>query len=564
MNFTKQFKVGRPLPAEDRQFNHCRNTLCSNFAVPALIPDDFGGYRNNESYTLSGSEREKVLKCTFCHDRYAIKSNKAAIEEYRRYAAYLNPLPKISCPQTECAESNSKIQRFGTSSSGSTRYRCKNCGKTFSKSSNPTWKQKAPEKNSLILRLLINKMPMRRMLETASISPQTLYRKIEFFQTQCLKFAARHEKKLEHMDFPVMHVSVDRQDYLVNWGSHVDRRSFMMHAVASSDGKSGFVFGVHPNFDPTLNLMEVELDARERNDYALPTIYRHYSRLWLMGDYEKRPVTERFRAREKVASDDADLADDKEETPEGKIPSTGIQVRHEYVQYGHFLLLNKFLQKAKHVNFSLDQDPGLRQSCIAVFNRRIKKGTCDVFHLRIDKQLTVDQKDLVIAAAKNALDNYRRDKKMSRDAAAIELIEKAILTIDPNLKTTDRWISHPLPNRAEPNRAVCHLTPRPNQDVKALSNHIMDVSLKNIDRFFMLIRRRISLLERPIKTPSSANRAWHGYSPYEPLVVCQVLDIFRVIFNYHLVGEDKRTTAMRIGLAHRPYTLDEILAEPRN
>jgi hypothetical protein len=36
-------------------------------------------------------------------------------------------------------------------------------------------------------------------LEVAGVGPQTLYRKIEFFEQQCLAFAAAHESRLSAM-----------------------------------------------------------------------------------------------------------------------------------------------------------------------------------------------------------------------------------------------------------------------------------------------------------------------------------------------------------------------------
>jgi hypothetical protein len=65
----------------------------------------------------------------------------------------------------------------------------------------------------------------------------------------------------------------------------------------------------------------------------------------------------------------------------------------------------------------------------------------------------------------------------------------------------------------------------------------------------MLVRRRLSLLERPIGSASSTGRTWYGYSAYNPEVIVKILTIFRVFHNYTLLGDDKKTPAMRIGLA---------------
>ena len=54
-------------------------------------------------------------------------------------------------------------------------------------------------------------------------------------------------------------------------------------------------------------------------------------------------------------------------------------------------------------------------------------------------------------------------------------------------------------------------------------------------------------------------RTWYGYSPYKPEVVEILLAIFRVFYNYVATGDDKKTPAMRIGLAKAPIDVEDIL-----
>lgn len=67
------------------------------------------------------------------------------------------------------------------------------------------------------------------------------------------------------------------------------------------------------------------------------------------------------------------------------------------------------------------------------------------------------------------------------------------------------------------------------------------------------------MLERPISTPSNDGRTWRGYSAYNPRIIQKLLDIYRVYYNYAALGEDKRTPAMRLGLAMGPVKLEAIL-----
>jgi len=75
----------------------------------------------------------------------------------------------------------------------------------------------------------------------------------------------------------------------------------------------------------------------------------------------------------------------------------------------------------------------------------------------------------------------------------------------------------------------------------------------------MQARRRISILERPLHSASSSGRVWNGYGAYNPSTVIKLLAIFRAFTNFVLVGKDKKTPAMRLGLADRPYSYDEVI-----
>ena len=78
----------------------------------------------------------------------------------------------------------------------------------------------------------------------------------------------------------------------------------------------------------------------------------------------------------------------------------------------------------------------------------------------------------------------------------------------------------------------------------------------------MQVRRKINLLERPIQTAGAAFRAWYGYNAYSPRVVSELLDIFRVVYNLSLQGQDGRTPGQRLGVAERAYSLADICNSP--
>ena len=59
----------------------------------------------------------------------------------------------------------------------------------------------------------------------------------------------------------------------------------MFRAVGSADHRTGYVLGLHLNFDPLMDADLIERDAIGFGDYEIKPAYRRYARLWLPRDY---------------------------------------------------------------------------------------------------------------------------------------------------------------------------------------------------------------------------------------------------------------------------------------
>lgn len=525
-----------------------------------------------------------------CGEVPTVKSNKAVHEELSRMLRDLELSPAPGCPKPGCANKAHPIgpsehyQRFGKTPGGSSRYRCRACGKVTSLRTRSTLRQREEEKNHIIFSLLMNKSPMRRICEVADINPKTLYQRIGFFYEQCRRFAAEHERKL-FTDFKTerLYISVDRQDYIMNWTNQADRRNVALHAIGSADQRSSYIFGMHLDFDRSMDAVAVEADHAANPELHLSHPFRRYARLWLLADYNDSLRTfrrmnkakERARARslrhgtgvmadvamtyEEVAErKDTEIAD----TPDldQQLPPRGMQVHSEYTLYGHFYYLERLLRGVGKVRFFLDQESGIRAACLAAFCKRVKDRTADAFYVRIDKTLTVNERRKAKAKADERFhEAQRRFPGLTGSEVQIELIKEQIAKMQSIGKWSDRWLIHPFPSMSEPDKAVCCLTDLGDYQPEHLARLYQLASLHAIDRFFMQLRRRISLLERPIKTASNQLRVWYGYSPYNPEVADKILTIFRVFYNYVNVGEDKQTPSMRLGLANSPYKIQDLV-----
>lgn len=522
-----------------------------------------------------------MLHCHACGEYPPVKSNVAIREEVERLSSYLKQRIAPSCPNVACdnhgvgvrADSNA-YQAFGKTASGGQRYRCKACGRTFTVRK-ATAGQRTPHKNKIVFSLLMNKAPFRRIGEVADINPKTLYDKIDFLRRQSLAFAAHRERQLqEGLPIPRLYIGVDRQDYMVNWTRREDKRNVRLTAVGSADNATGYVFGMHLNFDPDLEASRIETESKACGDFELPHPFRRHARLWLEADYQAAVLSHRatpvrvmhpslsaqVAARYDEAKEREDIEDFEVADRTTQLPDAGMQIHAEYTLYGHFFLLRRLLSGVEKIRFFLDQDAGMRAACLGAFQPDFRDRRCDAFYVHINKDMTVDERKRALADSRKAFRALQEERPdLDQQELRLLLIKERLHAMAAIGQWKDRWLTHPFPSMNEPEKAVCYLTDYGDYDEDHLAWLYNKASLRTIDIFFMLVRRRLSLLERPLATMSNARRLWHGYSAYNPRSIMKVLDIFRVFYNYVLIGQDKKTPAMRLGLAKGYVSLEDII-----
>ena len=570
-----------PLETNGIQVNFCKNPICDNYGVAAAPFSSKGRGSKKDVYTVVASGKNvPVLKCHSCGEYPPLKSNTAIQEELTRLSSYLAPGSQPSCPNQNCENSTIGISAdsacytsFGKTKSGSKRYRCKVCSKTFSVGVS-TLRQKQPHKNRLVFTLLMNKMPLRRICETADLQMPSVYAKIDFLRNQCLAFVRHREQRLLNgMAIGRLYIGVDRQDYVVNWSKRKDKRNVQLSAVGSADNETGYVFGMHLNFDSTLDVPEIEADAELIGDCDAPYPFRKYARTWLECDYESAV---KHAARSPCSPDDTlngdvlntyneamnrkDVEVFEHPTRTSRLPSNGMQIHAEYTLYAHFFLLKKLFGGVEKVRFFLDQDSGMRAACLGAFQQDIKDRRCDAYYVRINKDMTVDKKKQALSHSRQVFSKVRQAHSDLPDSELkLLLIKERMLSMAEIGHWKDRWLTHPFPNMSEPEKAVCYLTDYGDYDDDHQAWLYNKASMHSIACFFMQVRRRLSLLERPFATASSARRMWHGYSAYNPESIIKLLDIFRVYYNYCLKGQDGKTPAMRLGLSKGVVTPEDII-----
>lgn len=584
-----------PLEVAGIQVNFCKNPNCANFGVSASLEKQPKGpgaaERGRDSYRVAGSNSRGVLTpvihCLRCNENPPIKSNQGIHEERERMAAYL-AVPEPSCPD-ECCPNHSvgvnlkkgHYQSFGTTAAGAPRFRCLICKRTFAVSiSKPAKNHQLPHKNSEVYNMLVNGVAMRRICKIAGISQKTLYDKIRFIHRQAIAFVGRRERRLltGEVRLEKLYLSVDRQDHLINWTNRKDKRQTQFQAVGTADNDSSYVFAIHLNYDPSLRPDEVELQAVKGGDYELKAPFRRHARLWLLGEYAPA-VVEKLRTAgirqdggtqslqqsitqiylEALARTDVEAPDLPAEYT--RFPIRGMQVHAEYTLYGHFYFLRDLLRHTGKLRFFLDQESGIRAACLAAFHDRILARECDAFYVSINKTMTNDEKERAMREVDREI--RKLSKEYPYDISTTSLrrmhIARSIGKRTPMGPWRDMWVDALTRIKSEPEKKVCHLTDFNDYDDDHLAALMDKASLHGIDRFFAQIRNSLSLLARAPSSASNAGRLWYQRNAYDPEVVAMLLDIYRVHYNYLEVGDDKKTPAIRLGLAKGKVRLTEIL-----
>lgn len=573
-----------PLPVEGIQVNFCKQPACENYGRSADIRNQSRGPRarkeTRDTYKKVAAGRGfPCLECQLCNVITPIKSNQGIFEELNRISDYLNPPPEPSCPNSGCSNhivpvstGNGAYSSYGKTKTGSPRFRCNHCYKTFSTKSTSTNRHKAPHKNRIVFALLVNKMPFKRILKTADISAPTLYGKIDFFYRQCLAFVRDREKRLWE-GFPIerAYVSIDRQDYLVNWASRVERKNIQFTAIAAACNITRYVFGHHLNYDGRADYHEIEAIADEIDDYSLKLPFRRFAHVWLDDEFQRLKHTATSgvnpetilaavdkRYRELGSREDIELP---EQNPEHrKLPDTGVMTRFEYTTYAHFCLLEKMLQGAEKVRFFFDQDSTLRAACLSIFKDRIIDRTCDAFYVHYLKHLTVDEREERMREKKRAFKEIRqRYPELSEYQVKLLMMRFEIQKRRSVGPFEDKWFMHPLPTMGEPEKAISYQTDMQDLDEDHLASLCLNATLQAVDSYFNQVRRRLSPLERGLSTASNEGRLWKGHLPYKPETLQKLIEIFRVYHNYVEPGKDKQTPAMRLGLAKGNLKIEDII-----
>lgn len=609
-----KFKWPRyPPTAAGIQVNHCKSPTCRNFGIPPGPAPKRGVRPKNElprepgpgDYSVVATGKaQPALKCLLCGEIFPMHSNLAIAEELLRISQYLEPTAP-HCPNLDCASLEPAgglgCTKYGVNRFGTPRYKCKSCKKVFAFGGDPEKGQHQTHRNRDIFRHLVNTVPLRRVMKLLGISASVLYARIDFIHKQCQMFAGDRERTLvDRKDLGKRYISTDRQTLLVNWSSKKSRKNTALHSIASADQATGYVYGAHLNFDPDMDEADTARELPKFRDQKLAPPFRRFARVWLDAEYTQAAIRAGLRRAERPAPDDqvdtltlteklyqevakrytntverAEMDDGDEPSLNTRAPAQGMLLHEQYVMQAHIQFVTRLLLRAEKLRFFADQESGLRAALMAACPQRVLDRTADFFYVTVLKEVTVDQKRAYVAQSKRilakaveALDEPGGDPELLLRKAKLKLMREQLTRVRKIGKWQDRWALHPVSDMREPSKLICWLTdieplatdPKARED--QLNHHArlhLKASVTEVDRFFMQVRRALTMAERGVVSASSDRRLWFGKNAYNPAVLVKLLEVFRTYFNYCEVGQDKKTPAMRMGLARGPVAPEDIL-----
>lgn len=557
------------------QVNACKTPTCEAFGVDPLEKTESNSnlhqiqeksQKNHPLYKVISSGRHKrSLLCKKCMERKqngefvtassTMLSNEGVIEEFNRLRSYLMP-PTILCPNKGCGSRESSIKKNGLTAKGTQRYKCTKCKTSFTVGIE-TRKQKRPEINKSLFKLLVSGMALKRIAFVLNVDTRTVYNKINFLHKQCTDFISQREQCLLNGSkrFDRLYLATDGQTLVCNWTNRRDKRNVEFYALGTACLNSGYIFAYNCNYDSTVLQSDIDLKSSKVNDSDVANCYRKYARYWTDADYSTT-------CKNNTQENNKENLEHYDEST--KLPNNGSLIHHEYTMHGHFLLLKSLTHHCDKVRFYLDRDQGLDKALLAVFSNEIKNHKCDGFVISCDKSKNTNELRQLRNDSNHIIKN---ETGRNRSELSAEEFNEAVNNMlikniaNPIYKGNPKkpWVAYPILDKTEINKQINAITDISKLDLTHQANLYRKASLHAIDRYFMQIRRSLRMFERPFGSSANQRRLWYGYAPYNPDMFRKLGDIYRVYYNYVLKGADGQTPAMRLGLAKGPVDLNTII-----
>lgn len=535
------FKFNNDNNIHSIQMNFCTNPFCKWFGLPQKKYTDIRGKPSRYKFEGVGDFNRGVnLKCN--PDRrnitggVALNCNTLTVSNWA-VADEINRLVKVSSLESivdkynfhkdNCIFSDStpftnkdKFYRKGKSTAGSDKYQCKKCRKITNVlpnyTGNHTYHLKKKALMTKFTKLVVNRTPVRRTCEILNMNPKTYYHRLELLYKKCLEFNHKHEGKFKDLSFDEMWINTDSMIYYLNnvrrkgkgGTRHIkmDKTNFPTYLVASSDMNTNYVFRADIGYDYYITLDDIDKQTISFKDDHSHGYLRKYQRLRKDFSFAPQPPTPKDSEREyEYLAKHAEFLK-REDYIEG------LHSNVTYTLIAHQWLIKNMINSKKWYLVS-DDDNSIKTAGIRVFKDEIYNGNCEYFLCRTNRDLNkedayyeylVGRKELRQWAKDNNITNKTLEElavdKLASDLQEHKLIDFKEVNGVRYLERTNNPITHPIPSKDKGFKMLDSITNTYYIANEDLAKILVKVDNRSIDGFFGQVRRRISILERPLVT----------------------------------------------------------------
>ncbi len=588
------------------QYNFCGNPFCESFGQPQERYENqkykpsryklFGKGGNENSFDnvkkiACNPVNESIHFSKTTHNcRSAIYSNWSIAEEIKRLInlqTLTKPTIHYHFHKEGCLHSDTTPQKEkhlfykrGKSKSNSPRYQCKTCGKITNiqpnKKASTTYHQKRNDILPQLFLQIINRVPVKRSCELLNIGSETYYRKMEWVYRCCLEFLTKREKEFENKTLDSVWLNIDKMQYHLNNirqknkavipQVEIEESKFLQTFInVVAEVESRYVFRADIAYDSSASFEGLKADTMKYNDDHVDFFCRKNERL-KYSSYPMKPTPNDFQTN-------SDYLTELTEVNKRATYVEGLHVTSSYTTMAQLWLIQQMV-KANKWRFVTDEDGSLINPIYRVFSHEFLQENAHLFIYQYDKDKSLKQAYKQYSEVREIVSDWATMNKISGSyhhkayMYLKELLEHTELVdmieienkLVPKYKRTE--ILQPIAFKDKGYAWVICRTDVSHLDKGHLTNLILKVNDHATNSFIQLIRRKISILERPLLT-AKADKKSYIYANYNPKYAQYALTILRTYYNFCMpvksYNGDDRTPAERIGIADRAYTIYDIL-----
>ncbi|MDM5188045.1 insertion element protein [Bacillus sp. DX4.1] len=580
------------------QFNRCTNPFCKWFGETQKRFEDLKYKPSRYKIVGSAKHNTQAIQCnpdptgsklgTTWNCTCVPYSNWSVAEEIARLAA-LDKVENIEVEyefhKEDCEVSHlnpfkhsGEFYRRGKSSGNSQKWQCKKCKKITnvmpSRRESTTYHQKRNDILPDLAAQLLNRTPVKRSCEMLGIGSKTYYSKLEWLYRRCLEFLERHEAKaFESINFDKMWVNTDKMIYNLNnvrkGGQRFDdieEQQFPTHIVVSGDVGSRYIFRSDVAYDWDVRVEDIYNDTILYKDDHLDDFSQKNARLRF--SFSPQPPTKNDTESYSEYLNALHEFDRRNKYIEG------LHVNSTYTTMAHYFHI-KLMVNAKEWRFVSDDDSSIITALFRVFAREIKRGAAHHFLSKIDRNKSRKDAYREYVDAREELKSWggggSGDESSITKLAVAKLIsilryhdfyEMVKKDGSEYRKWAKKPIEHPLPSIDQGKWFVDCTTDLSSYEIEHVANMLVKVNDKATSAFMQQIRRRLSILERPLVTARGEGKSYI-YANFNPKYAQYVLTILRTFYNfclpYNSWDKVKATPAQRLGIADKQFTMKDII-----